>query len=337
MKFCVLEIAISTMMKEDIEGRKETVILLGTGMMIKEAPEEGVEIGMTKEGTEEEMTIGELGEMTEEGVPVPEDRGTMTGDPETVMMTEGEEIETKVGDPETLMTKEEEIGTGTEDNRENPTLIPWGGIPPVQENPAEPVEKELPSLKPSGKLLEDTNMVNGVVVKYVEPPEAKLPKAHWQLHPFRNVEGQDPEPLPVMHIHRRSCFLIGRDRKVCQFPMDHPSCSKQHAALQFRSLTYTRPDGEKGRRTRPYLIDLGSSNGSFINDERIEGSRYYELKHGDEIKFGFSSRSFIILNATAAKDEFGNVKKEESEDDEEEEKLSVKVKEEEVEDDKFEL
>ena len=40
--------------------------------------------------------------------------------------------------------------------------------------PEEPIEKEKPSLKPSGKLLEDTNMVNGVVVKYVEPPEAKV-------------------------------------------------------------------------------------------------------------------------------------------------------------------
>jgi len=193
----------------------------------------------------------------------------------------------------------------------------------------------LPSLKPSGKLLEDTNMVNGVVVKYVEPPEAKLPKANWQLHPFRNVEGQDPEPLAVMHIHRRSCFLIGRDRKVCQFPMDHPSCSKQHAALQFRSLPYTRSDGERSRRTRPYLIDLESSNGTYINDERIQPSRYYELKHGDEIKFGFSSRSFIILNATAARNQMEDVKQE-SEDEDEEEK-PVKEEIEQQEDDKFEL
>lgn len=84
------------------------------------------------------------------------------------------------------------------------------------------------------------------------------------------------------------------------------------------------------------MIDLGSANGTYINDERIEASRYYELQHGDEVKFGFSSRSFIILNATAAKSQMGDVKKEESDDDEEEEK-PVKVKEEEQEDEKFEL
>uniref|UniRef100_A0A914YV01 Pre-mRNA-splicing factor 3 domain-containing protein n=1 Tax=Panagrolaimus superbus TaxID=310955 RepID=A0A914YV01_9BILA len=96
-------------------------------------------------------------------------------------------------------------------------LIPWNEFPapkPKESNSAK---------KPFGKLPEDTNMVNGVVVKYVKHPEAKAPKVLWQLHPFRNQEGKDPESLPVMHIHRRSCYLIGRDRKVVQFPMEELS------------------------------------------------------------------------------------------------------------------
>jgi smad nuclear-interacting protein 1 len=28
---------------------------------------------------------------------------------------------------------------------------------------------------------------------------------------------------------------------------------------------------------RPYLIDLDTVNGTFLNGERVEGSRYYEL------------------------------------------------------------
>lgn len=28
---------------------------------------------------------------------------------------------------------------------------------------------------------------------------------------------------------------------------------------------------------RPYLMDLGSANGTYLNNERIEGERYYEL------------------------------------------------------------
>lgn len=28
---------------------------------------------------------------------------------------------------------------------------------------------------------------------------------------------------------------------------------------------------------RPYIMDLGSVNGTFVNNERVEGERYYEL------------------------------------------------------------
>ena len=28
---------------------------------------------------------------------------------------------------------------------------------------------------------------------------------------------------------------------------------------------------------RPYLMDLGSTNGTFINNEQLEAQRYYEL------------------------------------------------------------
>lgn len=90
----------------------------------------------------------------------------------------------------------------------------------------------------------------------------------------------------------------GRDRRVADLPVDHPSCSKQHAVLQYRSIAYKREDGSKGRRIRPYIIDLGSGNGTFLNNERIEAQRYVELKEKDVIKFGFSSREYVLLNET---------------------------------------
>lgn len=39
------------------------------------------------------------------------------------------------------------------------------------------------------------------------------------------------DPLPI---HRQSFYLFGRERRVADIPTDHPSCSKQHAVLQFR-------------------------------------------------------------------------------------------------------
>ncbi|NXC98900.1 SNIP1 protein, partial [Certhia brachydactyla] len=170
--------------------------------------------------------------------------------------------------------------------------------------------KEKPSFELSGALLEDTNTFRGVVIKYSEPPEARIPKTRWRLYPFKNDEF-----LPVMYIHRQSAYLLGRHRRIADIPIDHPSCSKQHAVFQYRLVEYTRADGTVGRRVRPYIIDLGSGNGTFLNNQRIEPQRYYELKEKDVLKFGFSSREYVLLHESSDKSE-ANAK----DDDEDEEK-----------------
>lgn len=152
-------------------------------------------------------------------------------------------------------------------------------------------EKQKPNLGLSGKLTEDTNTFRGVVIKYNEPPEAMKPKRRWRLYPFKGDEA-----LPVLHIHRQSAFLLGRDRRIADIPVDHPSCSKQQAVLQFRAVPYTRADGAPGRRVRPYIIDLESANGTYLNGEKIEPRRYHELKEKDVIKFGFSTREYVLLH-----------------------------------------
>ena len=161
---------------------------------------------------------------------------------------------------------------------------------PTADRPAKK-EKEKPSLALSGKLTEDTNTFRGVVIKYNEPPEARKPKKHWRFYPFKG-----DTTLPVLHLHRQSAFLLGRDRRVADIPIDHPSCSKQHAALQFRLVEFTRADGRLGRRVRPYVIDLGSANGTYMNGQRIEPQRYVELFEKDVVKFGFSSREYVLLH-----------------------------------------
>lgn len=103
----------------------------------------------------------------------------------------------------------------------------FGGEEGNEEAPA--AEKEKPNFELSGALVEDTNTYRGVVIKYNEPPEARIPKRRWRLYPFKN-----DEPLPVMYIHRQSAYLLGRQRKIADIPIDHPSCSKQHAVFQYR-------------------------------------------------------------------------------------------------------
>ncbi|KAK3551320.1 hypothetical protein QTP70_015003 [Hemibagrus guttatus] len=193
--------------------------------------------------------------------------------------------------------------------REGDETHAFGGEERDDEAPA--AEKEKPSFELSGALVEDTNTYRGVVIKYNEPPEARIPKRRWRLYPFKN-----DEPLPVMYIHRQSAYLLGRQRKIADIPIDHPSCSKQHAVFQYRLAEFTRADGTTGRRVKPYIIDLGSGNGTYLNNQRIEPQRYYELKEKDVLKFGFSSREYVLLHEFSDTAEVDAKKEEDEEEDE---------------------
>ncbi|KAI9202086.1 SMAD/FHA domain-containing protein [Polychytrium aggregatum] len=148
----------------------------------------------------------------------------------------------------------------------------------------------MPDYKPSGLLGADQNTFKGVVLKYSEPIEARKPTARYRLYVFKGEEQID-----LLHIHRQSAYLIGRDRVVADIPIDHPSCSKQHAALQYRQIVTTDELGQTQRTVKPYIIDLNSTNGVMVNGDRIPASRYVELRSGDTIKFGQSSRDYVLL------------------------------------------
>lgn len=166
----------------------------------------------------------------------------------------------------------------------------WGK-PGEQEEEEVPDKEVEPEFGLSGALAAETNKVNGVVLLHNEPAEARKPTTRWRLYVFKGDE-QLPDPL---HIHRQSCYLFGRERRVADVPTDHPSCSKQHAVLQFRLTEKEGADGMMKAAVRPYLLDLGSTNGTFINGERLEAERYYELLEQDVIKFGNSTRTYVLL------------------------------------------
>ena len=159
-------------------------------------------------------------------------------------------------------------------------------------------KKAGPNFDTSGKLAADSNTFGGVVIKYAEPKEARIPKTKWRLYEFK-----DDKNINTLYIHRQSAYLIGRDRKVVDFPSDHPSCSKQHAVLQYRLVDYIKEGGRKGKKVKPYIIDLESTNGTYVNNQRIEHSRYVELKERDVVKFGFSTREYVLLHENSRDDD----------------------------------
>lgn len=158
--------------------------------------------------------------------------------------------------------------------------------------------KEKVNFANTGRLAAESNTVtvNGgsVVLKYHEPPEARKPPAKddWRLYVFK---GNDQ--LDMVQLGERSCWLIGREKLVVDFPIEHPSCSKQHAAIQFRYVEKKNEFGDKTGRVRPYLIDLESSNGSMVNGEVVPGGRYVEIRDRDVLKFGHSTREYVLMLA----------------------------------------
>lgn len=107
---------------------------------------------------------------------------------------------------------------------------------------------------------------------------------------------------------RQSCYLFGRDRTVVDIATEHPSCSKQHAVIQFRQVTKRNEFGDVQRSVkyvilrshRPFLIDLDSANGCYVNGDDVPPSRYYELRSGDTCQFGASTREYVLLDESAA-------------------------------------
>ncbi|KAI0822300.1 SMAD/FHA domain-containing protein [Trametes gibbosa] len=161
-------------------------------------------------------------------------------------------------------------------------------------------DKTKPNFAPSGLLAAETKTVRhadgtGTVLKYHEPPEARKPSVGWRLYVFKGKEQVD-----LLHIQRQSAYLVGRDRAVVDIAVEHPSCSKQHAVIQYRQVREKNEFGDVKTAVKPFIIDLESTNGTIVNDKPVPTSRYYELMPGDVIKFGESAREYVLLSEDAA-------------------------------------
>ena len=77
-------------------------------------------------------------------------------------------------------------------------------------------------------------------------------------------------------------WVVGRDRKAA-LPVQDKRLSRQHAAIQ-----YVEKQGF-------YLIDLESTNGSFVNGEAVRHCTL--LKDGDQVRLGSLAFTFFICRA----------------------------------------
>ena len=162
-----------------------------------------------------------------------------------------------------------------------------------------------PNFGLSGALARDTdtgNVYKGVVLKFKEPPEARAPNTKWRLYVFKpnqqedNKKKEDANLIETLHISKQSAYLFGRNKDIADIHILHPSLSGQHAVLQYRAMPVQLQTTSSIKMScQPYIMDLESTNGTMLNGIKIDPARYYQLKKGDVLSFGASTREYILL------------------------------------------
>lgn len=105
---------------------------------------------------------------------------------------------------------------------------------------------------------------------------------------------KEGEIVETIELAGQSCWLFGREEAVVDILLEHGSCSKQHAVLQWRWREERGEFGERRGRVRGYLLDLESGNGSSVNGVDVGKARYYEVRSGDVLRFGHSEREYLV-------------------------------------------
>lgn len=110
-------------------------------------------------------------------------------------------------------------------------------------------------------------------------------KLHSQILSRRKIPAititLDGDPQAEKRTFLQSEILLGRD-EVCAICLSDPIISGKHARLIFRN-------------THWWIEDLASTNGTFLNDERVETPAI--LINGDELRIG---KNILVVDIEAA-------------------------------------
>nr|CAG4641743.1 EOG090X07CE [Eurycercus lamellatus] len=94
---------------------------------------------------------------------------------------------------------------------------------------------------------------------------------------------KDGKLIQKLMIDQKKCYLFGRNPQMCDFCIDHASCSRVHSALVWHK-----------HLNRAFLVDLGSTHGTYIGTMRIESEKPTQLPIDSTFHFGASTRYYIL-------------------------------------------
>ncbi|XP_049451418.1 kanadaptin isoform X1 [Epinephelus fuscoguttatus] len=189
---------------------------------------------------------------------------------------EAEAVHTASETTSGLVTESKTTKKGQEEDK--PERVQDKNVAPVKTKP-EAKPRVLPTKgPPAGKF---------PPIPYTEPPwGGTAPDVPYALEILKNGAIVDTVPLT-----QKSYIVVGR-LPVCDVSLEHPSISRYHAVLQYR-----REAGEGcsvGEDRGFYIHDLGSTHGTVVNKNKIPPKTYIRLRVGHVLKFGGSTRLFIL-------------------------------------------
>ncbi|KAK7104376.1 kanadaptin-like [Littorina saxatilis] len=143
----------------------------------------------------------------------------------------------------------------------------------------QPIEKKTPVLSPAEQLKQTQGSI-----PYKEPIWGGIPpeSEEFSLEVLKNGT-----LIENVELGKKPWIVFGR-LPSCDVCMEHPSLSRHHAVVQYRDTS------EGGHERGWYLFDLDSTHGTWVNKVKVKPNVYRRLHVGHVIKFGGSSRLYVL-------------------------------------------
>ena len=220
---------------------------------------------------------------------------------------EESKVENDEKSTEKVDDSEVDIKESSNKNKKDKHVFAVPGLPPLStlKKPPPPVDNIADSKEQDGGVVDDSEDKNGessssTTAKSSSTSSPSLAKKFpLEEPPWGGIPPQDLNPPYSMTILKdgtvkdtvdlanKSRFVFGRNDD-CDVRIEHPSCSRYHAVLQYCVV-------EKDLRKKGfYLYDMGSTHGTYLNKMKIKPKSYNRVRVGYQLKFGGSTRLYII-------------------------------------------
>ncbi|GAB5360689.1 hypothetical protein AAMO2058_000648700 [Amorphochlora amoebiformis] len=180
-----------------------------------------------------------------------------------------------IQDPDIHLRRPEPKPEVTKDGFTKPMMLEPKNKPSIISAPKLSRERSKDLRKPAPRKASVKN-IDAPKLKYDEPFWSALPAAEFGFDILKNGTIVSEFPIDL-----KPFIVVGR-HPSCDLVLQHQSISRQHCVLQHREGGLV------------YLYELGSTHGTKVNKKKIPPRDHFQINIGDVIKFGESSRLYIL-------------------------------------------